>query len=309
MNMRDQSFLDQVNKTPTTYAVLLIYVAMAFLTDPFNPTREDFITYGGAAGLLVHDGQIWRLLSCAFLHGGILHLGLNSYGLMMLGPMLERHMGVGRFILLYAITAVAGSILGLMSQPEHYFLVGGSGALFGMLGAALAYNVRGGRTLLDFMHNHGSRRLIALIVLNLLIGFLVPIISNSAHVGGLITGFLLVFCFLEAGRERVDRTGRAIQAGWIAVFLGALLYVLNPIMRYGYNLQSYLQATDPIAKNGYRRFLIAFDGPDPVSPSESRRLLENEQEPKTGIVGVAFRERTDIYGPMRRVVRRWKRGK
>ena len=306
--MHNKSFLDQVNETPTTYAILLVYVAMAFLTDPLDPNREHWITYGGCAGLLVQDGQVWRLLSCAFLHGGLLHLVLNSYGLMVLGPLLERHMGVVRFLVLYAITAIGGSLTALLFNIEFVFLVGGSGALFGMLGAALAYNVRGGRTLLDFMENHGARQLISLIVLNLLIGFFIPVVSNSAHIGGLITGIVMVFCFLKVGPQGVDRTGRAIQAGWVLIFLGMLLYALNPVMRFGYNLQAYLQATDPVAKTRYEEFLRVVDGPAPFSPAETRQLLQNEQEPKTGIVGVAFRERSEIYGPMRKLVRRWKRG-
>ena len=306
--MRNQTFLDQVNETPSTYGILLLYVTMAFLTDPMDPTREDWITYGGSAGLLVQDGQVWRLLSCAFLHGGLLHLVLNSYGLMVLGPILERHMGIARFLWLYAVSAVGGSLMALLFNIEFVFLVGGSGALFGMLGAALAYNVRGGRTLLDFMENHGSRQLISLIVLNLLVGFFIPVVSNSAHIGGLITGFVLVFCFLRVGPQGVDATGRAIQAGWILVFAALLLYACKPVLRYGYNLQMYLQTSDPDAKEGYRQFLRALDGPAPFSAAETRQLLEGEQTPKTGIVGVAFRERADIYGPMRKLVRRWKRG-
>ena len=306
--MRNQTFLDQVNETPSTYGILLIYVTMAFLTDPLDPTREDWITYGGSTGLLVQDGQVWRLLSCAFLHGGLLHLVLNSYGLMVLGPILERHMGVARFLWLYAVSAVGGSLMALLFNIEFVFLVGGSGALFGMLGAALAYNVRGGRTLLDFMENHGSRQLISLIVLNLLIGFFIPVVSNSAHIGGLLTGFVLVFCFLRVGPQGVDATGRVIQAGWILVFATLLLYACNPVLRYGYNLQMYLQTSDPEAQDRYRQFLRALDGPAPFSPAETRQLLDGEQAPKTGIVGVAFRERPDIYGPMRKLVRKWKRG-
>lgn len=306
--MHNRSFADQVNETPTTYGLLLIYITMAVLTDPFEPSREDWIQYGGCAGLLVQDGQVWRLLSCAFLHGGILHLLLNSYGLMILGPMLERHMGIARFILLYAISAIGGSLVAVLMNFEFVFLVGGSGALFGMLGAALAYNVRGGRTMLDFMENHGSRQLITLIILNLLVGFFIPQVSNSAHIGGLCTGFVLVFCFLAKGREEVDLTGRAIQAGWIAVILSLLFYTLHPVMRFGYNLQAHLQATDPIAKEKYREFLRTADGPFPFSATETRRFLASEQEPKTGIIGVAYRERPEIYGPMRKVVRRWKRG-
>ena len=305
-----QTFVDQVNETPTTYAILLVYVTMAFLTDPISPSTEQLCDYGASAGLLVQDGEVWRLLSCAFLHGNWLHLLLNSYGLLILGPILERAMGTWRFCLLYALAALAGSVAATLINEGFRFLVGGSGALFGMMGAALAYNVRGGRTMLDFLENYGARQLISLIALNLLVGFFVPIVSNSAHIGGLIAGFVLVFCFLDIGRRNeIDATGRFIQAGWIAVLLGGLLYVKAPVLRYDYQLREYLRAPEGEYKYELSQLLDVPESKIPVTTKEGEDLRRREQEPKTGFLAVAYHE-WELYGyvpKLRETVLRWKR--
>ena len=194
---------------------------------------------------------------------------------------------------------------------EHVQLVGGSGALFGMLGAALALNVRGGRTILDFLENRGARWLISIVVLNLLAGFFITIVSNSAHVGGLVSGFVLVYCFLDTGRRaKVNATGRTIQAGWIAVFLALLLYQTHPVLRFDHNLVQYLRETDPARRARIRAHLENYDDLRSMSPRAQMgyvRAANHESAPQTGIAAVAHREKNagSLY---RRAIRRWKRG-
>ena len=314
-----KTFMDQVNETPLTYAVMLAYLTMAYLTGTFDTRMDDathtdlLLDWGAAAGILVMDGEGWRLFSHAFLHGGMLHLFVNAYALLILAPTLERYLGTGRFILLYLVAAVAGCVVALLVNLEFAALVGGSGALFGMLGAAIAINIRGGRTLLDFLENHGTRQLIAITALNLLVGFFIPIVSNSAHVGGFLAGFVLIFCFYDVGRrEKVDTAGRFIQAGWIAVFLSLVGYALHPVMRFDFNLREYLAEEDPVRKDAIGGFLARFDSIDPNSSSGFSSYpvdRESEEEPKTGIAAVVFREQ-EIYRRRRKfreALRRWKR--
>jgi rhomboid protease GluP len=301
--------MDQLNDTPVTYAVLLVYLTMAYLTGGFvmMPETDGLVTYGAAVGILVHDGESWRILSNAFLHGGLIHLGLNSYALLVLGPTLERYLRTWRFIVLYLASAVAGSVCALLLTEEYRPLIGGSGALFGMLGAALAINVRGGRTLLDFLENQGSRQLIAIIGFNLLIGLFIPFVSNAAHVGGLIAGFVLVFCFFDTGRRsKIDKVGRVIQCGWIAVLLAFTVYVTHPVLSFDYNLKQYLSEQDPARRQELHRYL---DDYDDLNLGERNYCLEREEEPKTGIPGVGYREYLyDNVAPRRVILtlRRWK---
>ncbi|MCA8956565.1 MAG: rhomboid family intramembrane serine protease [Planctomycetes bacterium] len=280
-----ESWFDQIDRTPVSYAVLITYVTMAFLTDPMQPTLDQLVDHGAAVGILVADGEPWRLLSHAFLHGGLLHLALNSYCLLNIGPPIERYMGWWRFSLLYVVGALCGALSAMTVNHEHVPLVGGSGALFGILGAAVAYNIRGGRTLLDFLENHTARWLISMILLNLAVGLFIPVVSNSAHVGGLCGGFVLVFCFLDTGRRtRVDAVGRVIQAGWVALLLALLWYQMQPVLRFDFNYKQYLAATDPQRKQVLRRYLIGYER---LAPDEE--WIE-EHPPKTDIPGVRLRQ-------------------
>ena len=173
---------------------------MAFLTDPVEPTREQLLEHGAAVGIFVQGGEPWRLLTHAFLHGSLIHLAFNTFFLIQIGPMLERRMGGVKFALLYTVAAVSGGIVASLWNAPYVCLVGGSGALFGMLGAAVAINLRSGRHLLDFLDYHGPRQLLGLIAINLFLGLVIPFVSNAAHIGGLVSGFTLSFCFLERQR-------------------------------------------------------------------------------------------------------------
>ena len=239
---RPTTVFDALDRTPLSYAILIAYVLLAIWTDPMNPSTLMLVEHGAAAGMLVQDGEPWRLLTAAFLHGGLLHLGLNSYALYWIGPQLEARLGTLRFGLLYVVSAVFGNVVAVTGMAPAQLLVGGSGALFGMFGAAIALMSRQGRTQLDFLESHGGRQLLGLVVANLAIGLFVPMISNSAHVGGLVSGFVLTFLFLERGRIGADGISRAAQAGWLALFAGLTLYACFPVLRWDYQMRRIAEA-------------------------------------------------------------------
>ena len=254
------SVLQGADETPVSYVIALAYVTMAFLTDPMNPETADLIHYGAGMGFLIQDGEPWRLITHAFLHGGLIHLAFNTFFLIQIGPMLERRLGSPRFAVLYMITAIAGGMVGSLWHEPTTPLVGGSGALFGMLGAAVAINMRCGRHLLDFLDYHGPRQLLGLIAINLILGLLIPFVSNAAHIGGLVSGFALSFCFLERGRAGIDGAGRVTQAGWIALFVSVLFYCCFPVLRWDYLLTRTARADDPARA---RTYALAFITADP----------------------------------------------
>lgn len=302
--------MDRLNETPVTYGILLVYLTMAYLTGSLGMdlSGELLVKHGAAAGILIADGEIWRLLSSAFLHANIVHLVLNSYAVLILGPPLERYLHTGRFIVLYIVAALFGSLLALLTSPEYFQMVGGSGAVFGMLGALLALNIRGGRTLLDFLENHGARQLIGIIVINLAIGLVIPIISNSAHIGGLIGGFVLVFCFYDIGRRaKVDKIGKSIQAGWIVLVLCTTLYAMHPVLRFDYTLKQYLQEPDSARRRSLEHRLQIYDDLSEMQPWDRARYASAvESDPRTGIQAVAHREK-NVGRLYTRTIRRWKR--
>lgn len=242
---RPANFMEQVDRAPLTYVCILAYLTMAALTGLITPDGEKLLNYGAGNGALIQGGEPWRLLSHSFLHGGFLHLGFNTYFLLLIGPGLEMRLGSLRFALLYVVTAIGGAVTALLWNGEWYsLLVGGSGAIFGMLGAMVAMNVRQGRHKLEFLEQAGPRSLITLIVINLVLGLIIEQISNSAHIGGLITGFVLAYCFLERGRYAADGLTRLLQVLWALLFLSCTAYTLRPVLRWDYRYLEYVEIED-----------------------------------------------------------------
>ncbi|RAX44624.1 rhomboid family intramembrane serine protease [Arthrobacter sp. AQ5-06] len=158
----------------------------------------------------------WRMLTAAFLHsqGFILHIVLNMYMLWIFGQALEPLLGRVRFLALYLISAIGGSVGYLLLTPGYVpgvplaGVVGASGAIFGLFGAMLlVQRHRGGDT----------RQLWILIAINGVIGFVVPQIAWQAHLGGLVTGGLCaaVIAYLPRG----PRQGMLHAAGLVGVVL------------------------------------------------------------------------------------------
>jgi len=137
----------------------------------------------------VWAGQLWRLVTSVFLHFGALHLLFNSMALVQLGPLLEEIYGRSRFLALYLATGVAGfaaTVWWRSGDPEAFISVGAgaSGAIFGLIGAALVLSRRGGR-----LSSHLRAYITQWAIYGLVMGFLLGA-DNVAHIGGLGTGAL-----------------------------------------------------------------------------------------------------------------------
>lgn len=161
----------------------------------------------------------WRLLTVVLVHstGFIFHVLLNMYTLWIFGQLLERLLGRVRFLALYLISALAGSVgVVLLSAPSAQ-VVGASGAIFGLMGAFLVIQRRLGGD---------ARQLLVLLGINLVIGFVPGLnIAWQAHLGGLVGGALVGLIFVETRKHRQ----RGLQTG-LLVALTAVLLLLS--MRY-----------------------------------------------------------------------------
>jgi len=164
----------------------------------------------------VMAGEWYRLITAAFLHGSIFHLLFNGYALYVLGTQLERWLGHGRFLALWVVGALSGSVLSLLVAPVQ-FSVGASGAIFALFGAVLVIGKRLGLDL---------RMVLVLMGVNLVLTFVVPNISWTAHIGGLVAGLAVgaVFAYLP-GRSAKASTRTLTHALLVAGF-AALLVVL-----------------------------------------------------------------------------------
>jgi membrane associated rhomboid family serine protease len=161
----------------------------------------------------VAAGEYYRLLTSAFLHGGVVHLLLNMYALYLFGPQVEAALGRLRFIVLYVASAVGGSALSYAFASPVQPSLGASGAVFGLLGAYLVINRRLGRD---------NTPVLVLLAINLAYGFLVPNIDWRAHLGGLVTGGLIAASIAYAPAHRRG----LVQAAGIAATLLVVLAIV-----------------------------------------------------------------------------------
>ena len=159
-----------------------------------RPTGGGVFTEGALWGPAVANGDWWRIVTAGFLHAGLLHLAFNMYFLYFLGNLMEPEIGKLRFAAIYFVSLLGGSFGALLLSPNAY-TVGASGAVFGMMGAAiLAMRARG----IDPMQSGLGLTL----VLNLGITFLIPGISIGGHIGGLLAGGIVGFLMFEAADRR-----------------------------------------------------------------------------------------------------------
>lgn len=187
--------------TYTLIALNLVGFGLQFLLG-INQISGDWGMWPVAIAI---NGEWWRLLTSAFLHGGVLHLAFNMYVLFVIGTALERILGRIRYIVLYVVAALGGSVASYLFSDIRTVSVGASGAIFGLMGALL---VAGRRLRYDF------KQVAILLAINVAIGFFVPGIDWRAHLGGLATGVVVAAIFSYAPRR-----GRLVWqiAGVVAV--------------------------------------------------------------------------------------------
>jgi rhomboid protease GluP len=176
--------------------VLLGLILVVFLAETVlggsNSTRV-LVALGAQVNLLVWQGEVWRLVTAMFLHIGIQHLLFNGWALYSLGRDVEMFYGSGRFTILYFSAGLFGGLAYyLLGAPQTAVTIsaGASGAVFGIIGAELAFWLRNRELFGAF----GKQRLLnlgILIAINLFFGFTASGINNLAHLGGLVFGFLL----------------------------------------------------------------------------------------------------------------------
>lgn len=186
-----------LRRAPVT-TLILVAIAIGFALQLWSGGA---LTQAGANyGPAVAEGQYWRLITSMFLHGGIAHLLLNGYALFQLGALFEAWLGSTRLTLTYFVTGVAGSLASILwtNAPS----VGASGAIFGLLGALIAFLLRRREHLTP-----GAKSLMMQLVgwaaINVFFGFSVPGIDNAAHLGGIAAGFLLGLILRERPIHRL----------------------------------------------------------------------------------------------------------
>lgn len=186
--------------------------ARSLLVNNASPLFEATALYPPV--VVVRD-EWWRLLTSAFQHFGPMHLLLNMYMLWILGMGIERSIGHARFLALYLVSALGGSVA-VMFFGQDALTAGASGAIFGLMGAyaIVAVSMR-----LD------ARGIGILLALNVVVSFLIPGISLAAHLGGLAVGALAAFALVVLPRGLPARAGRGTRetVSWLGYVVVAAL--------------------------------------------------------------------------------------
>jgi len=177
------------------YLNILVFALMALSgVGILQPEVADLLKWGANFRPLTLDGEWWRLLTCCFIHIGIIHLAMNMYALMFIGLLLEPHLGKVKFTVAYLLTGIIASVASLYWH-EHTVSAGASGAIFGMYGLFLAMLTT------NLIEKSIRKALFASIIVFILYNLangLQSGIDNAAHIGGLLSGMAIGYAFYPA---------------------------------------------------------------------------------------------------------------
>jgi membrane associated rhomboid family serine protease len=225
-------FITGLSRPFVTYALIVANVAMAALmlaSDAAWASGEPGkigiwgaligggLTLDGGPHLIgVSQGEWYRILTGAFIHGGVMHVLFNMLALWQAGMVLESALGRVRFTMLYFVSILGGSFGALLLAPD-VLTVGASGGVFGLMGALFVAERKG-------LTGPSARSVGIFIAINLVITVAVPGISIGGHIGGLIAGTAVGWVMFEFRQRQLSSTGPMALAGVLgaALFAGCL---------------------------------------------------------------------------------------
>ncbi len=199
----------------------------------FSPSEEALLLLGASGALPIFGlGRWWTVLSAAWLHGSLLHIFMNMWWMRQLVPALIRFYGVGRLVIIYTVSSISGFAL---TSLMFFFplgplrgaglTIGASAPLFGLFGALVLYGQRTGSRML-------SRQVWQWVIIFGVIGFLVPIVDNWAHLGGFAGGWLAAR-FLDPLKAESPQHLAAAAACIGAILLSIIVSVLHGLQFMG----------------------------------------------------------------------------
>ena len=170
--------------------------------------------------LINQQQQYWRLVTAIFIHIGFLHFLLNNYALWIIGQEIERLYGSARFVILYLLTGVVGSLASYTFNPGHDS-AGASGAIFGLFGVMATFAFRFRKELPERLSTDIRRRILPVIAINLIFGFSMRIVDNAAHIGGLLAGIALalIIPYQRPNERSTANIWRILQIACLAAML------------------------------------------------------------------------------------------
>src|ERR1700691_1271100 len=209
-------------------ASVAVFIAMVLASGPsLDFTGQVMVRFGANYGPVTLSGQWWRLVTYIFLHGGLLHIAFNMWCLWDLGALAESLYGRWTFAAVYLISGLGASLASVTWNP-YVMSVGASGAIFGLAGALIAAFKLGEFSVPRSALSGTLRSLMVFVVFNLAFGAVSGVTDNAAHVGGLITGFILgAVIALFAPRHDQDFRRVGVFVVFILVLMGGAAEVAH----------------------------------------------------------------------------------
>jgi membrane associated rhomboid family serine protease len=189
-----------------------VYLVQLAMGAPANGQGGEIWADGVLYGPAVAGGDWWRLVTAAFLHYGIFHLGVNMLVLWIIGPPLEEYFGHARYALVYLVSGLAGSAGALLVSSDAY-TVGASGAIWGLMGAAVVLEARG-------IYVFGGQAM-GLVIFNLVFTLAITLsggnVSIGGHIGGGLGGAAAALAFSSLHRKPTLATLSVLAVGLLSV--------------------------------------------------------------------------------------------
>jgi len=214
-------FVPWVTRALAAANVLVFLLTAAAGGGVLRANGDRFIDWGTNFAPLTGAGEWWRLATAMFLHFGLIHLLFNTWALWVIGSLVERLYGHARFTAIYAVAGLAGGLASMTWNPIANS-AGASGAIFGIIGAQLAFFMRGGHRIPAAVVRAQRNSTLGFIGYAVVFGLVVPGIDNAAHLGGLAIGFALGWLLTQPFGSALDRSAArrgVLGAGILSVLL------------------------------------------------------------------------------------------
>ncbi len=216
-----------------TYTIMglniLVFIAMVITgVALFEPLVADLTRWGANVKSLTLNGEWWRLITSVFVHIGLIHILFNMYALYMVGIYLEPMLGKERYITAYLATGLLASVTSTWWHDEHLVSAGASGAIFGLYGVFLALLTT--RLIPKTVRNGLLQSIGIFIGYNILYGAKSDATDNAAHLGGLVSGFVIGYLYYFSIKQPA-RIGKTAAIGIVALISVAITtwYLNRPL--------------------------------------------------------------------------------
>ena len=206
-------------KPVVTYALIVLNIMVYLYMLLYD--GDGSLSYNLANNYMsLRSGKYYTLITSMFLHADIIHIAFNMYALYILGPQVEKYYGKCKFLLIYFLSGILGNIFSCVFMDSNVFSIGASGAIFGLLGSIAYFTYYYRATLQGLLRS----QVVPVILLNLVIGLVIPGIDVSAHLGGLIGGVLISMA-IGIG----DKGRRSDQINGIIVYVLMMAFMIYMI--------------------------------------------------------------------------------